>query len=204
MAVSIFAIHLLGDAISPPIIGRLADVSGLARAVLIVPAAIALSALGWIATAGFTRINVRWFSEQSATHSTVATPASIAALTARSFGIIPPLTNSSWSSRSGLSATANDSAVPVLHALDSVRNTNSFDRRAIATAAAVSSPLTLSSDSFADRQRWDDRHVAGIEYRGECSAFALTFVPTRPQGPFFVAWTTPKMPTAGTPCREVH
>jgi len=55
MAVSIFAIHLLGDAISPPIIGRLADSSGLARAVLIVPAVIALSALLWIATAVFTQ-----------------------------------------------------------------------------------------------------------------------------------------------------
>src|SRR5437870_10466196 len=37
MAVSIFAIHLFGDAISPPIIGWLADVNGLATAVLIVP-----------------------------------------------------------------------------------------------------------------------------------------------------------------------
>jgi MFS family permease len=51
MALSIFLIHLLGDAISPPIIGVLADQSGLARAVLIVPAAIALSGLLWIATA---------------------------------------------------------------------------------------------------------------------------------------------------------
>jgi MFS family permease len=51
MALSIFVIHLLGDAISPPIIGVLADQSGLDRAVLIVPAAIALSGLLWIATA---------------------------------------------------------------------------------------------------------------------------------------------------------
>jgi MFS family permease len=51
MAVSIFAIHLLGDAISPPIIGLLADISSLARAALIVPAAIALSGIIWIATA---------------------------------------------------------------------------------------------------------------------------------------------------------
>jgi MFS transporter, Spinster family, sphingosine-1-phosphate transporter len=51
MAMSIFAIHLLGDAISPPIIGWLADVSGLARAVLIMPIAIAISGLLWAGTA---------------------------------------------------------------------------------------------------------------------------------------------------------
>ena len=39
MAVSIFVIHALGDAISPPLIGLLADARGLALAVLIVPAA---------------------------------------------------------------------------------------------------------------------------------------------------------------------
>jgi hypothetical protein len=51
MAVSIFVIHLLGDAISPPIIGFLADGSSLSRAVLIVPIAVALSGALWIATA---------------------------------------------------------------------------------------------------------------------------------------------------------
>jgi sugar phosphate permease len=51
MAVSIFAIHLLGDAIAPPIIGLLADVNGLAHAVLIVPVAVALSGVLWIVTA---------------------------------------------------------------------------------------------------------------------------------------------------------
>src|SRR5205809_1293460 len=51
MAVSIFTIHLFGDAISPPIIGWLADTHGLARAVLIVPVAIAISGLAWTATA---------------------------------------------------------------------------------------------------------------------------------------------------------
>ena len=51
MAMSIFAIHLLGDAISPPIIGWLADVSGLARGVLIMPIAIAVSGLLWAGTA---------------------------------------------------------------------------------------------------------------------------------------------------------
>jgi MFS transporter, Spinster family, sphingosine-1-phosphate transporter len=50
-AVSIFVIHLLGDAISPPIIGLLADISSLSRAVLIVPVAVALSGALWIATA---------------------------------------------------------------------------------------------------------------------------------------------------------
>jgi len=51
MAVSIFAIHALGDAISPPIIGSLADIGGLAHAVLIVPVAIAVSGLVWTTTA---------------------------------------------------------------------------------------------------------------------------------------------------------
>src|SRR2546425_368834 len=51
MAVSIFVIHLLGDAISPPIIGWLADVHGLGTAVLIVPVAVAISGVVWTATA---------------------------------------------------------------------------------------------------------------------------------------------------------
>jgi MFS family permease len=51
MAVGIFTIHLLGDAISPPIIGVLADIGGLERAVLIVPATVALSAAIWVVTA---------------------------------------------------------------------------------------------------------------------------------------------------------
>ena len=51
MAVSIFAIHLFGDAISPPIVGWLADLSSLARAVLIMPVAVALSGLIWAGTA---------------------------------------------------------------------------------------------------------------------------------------------------------
>jgi len=54
MAGSIFVIHLLGDAISPPIIGALADFLGLARAVLIVPAAVAISGFLWTATAAGT------------------------------------------------------------------------------------------------------------------------------------------------------
>ena len=51
MAMSIFAIHLLGDAISPPIIGWLADLNGLASAVLVVPFAVAISGLLWVVTA---------------------------------------------------------------------------------------------------------------------------------------------------------
>ena len=51
MAVCIFVIHALGDAISPPIIGMLADFNGLARAVLIVPISIAVAGIFWTATA---------------------------------------------------------------------------------------------------------------------------------------------------------
>ena len=53
MAVSIVAIQVLGGAISPPIIGLLADVGGLARAVLVVPLAIVIAGALWIATARF-------------------------------------------------------------------------------------------------------------------------------------------------------
>jgi hypothetical protein len=58
-AVSIFTIHLFGDAISPPIIGVIADMSSLPRAVLIVPAAVALSGVLWIATAVGTSETIR-------------------------------------------------------------------------------------------------------------------------------------------------
>jgi MFS family permease len=51
MAVSIFVIHLFGDAISPPIIGWLADKHGLATAVLIVPLAVGISGVLWTLTA---------------------------------------------------------------------------------------------------------------------------------------------------------
>lgn len=53
MALSILISHLLGDAISPPIIGGLGDVIGLERAVLITPAAIAVGAAIWIRAAKF-------------------------------------------------------------------------------------------------------------------------------------------------------
>ncbi|HTT01795.1 MAG TPA: MFS transporter [Steroidobacteraceae bacterium] len=51
IALSVFAIHLLGDVISPPIIGALSDLGSLQQAVMIVPAAAALCALLWMAAA---------------------------------------------------------------------------------------------------------------------------------------------------------
>jgi MFS family permease len=47
MAVSIFAIHLLGDAAAPWLLGALSDRVGLATAVLVVPLAVALSGIVW-------------------------------------------------------------------------------------------------------------------------------------------------------------
>ncbi len=47
VAVSIFAIHVLGDVPSPPVIGALSDASSLQAAVLIVPAVFLLSGLVW-------------------------------------------------------------------------------------------------------------------------------------------------------------
>ncbi|HEX5476087.1 MAG TPA: MFS transporter [Vicinamibacterales bacterium] len=51
MAASIFTIHLLGDAVSPPLIGWLADRHGLADAVLVVPAAVAVCSAIWLTAA---------------------------------------------------------------------------------------------------------------------------------------------------------
>ncbi len=51
MAVSIFTIHLFGDMWSPEIVGRLADYSNLQRAVLILPAALLVSGVLWLALA---------------------------------------------------------------------------------------------------------------------------------------------------------
>ncbi|HKF97142.1 MAG TPA: MFS transporter [Steroidobacteraceae bacterium] len=48
MALSIFAIHLLGDVPSPPLIGHLAVAGSLARAVLIVPVALAVGGVIWL------------------------------------------------------------------------------------------------------------------------------------------------------------
>ena len=48
MALSIFAIHLLGDVPSPPLIGHLAVAGSLARAVMIVPVALAIAGVIWL------------------------------------------------------------------------------------------------------------------------------------------------------------
>jgi MFS family permease len=47
MAVSIFAIHLLGDMISPPLIGRISDASSLRNAMAVIPVALATATLVW-------------------------------------------------------------------------------------------------------------------------------------------------------------
>jgi MFS family permease len=47
VALSVFTIHLLGDAISPYLIGALSDASSLAQALKIVPAAIVIAGLLW-------------------------------------------------------------------------------------------------------------------------------------------------------------
>jgi len=48
LALSMFAIHLLGDIPSPPLIGHLSDAGSLAHAVLLVPVAIALGGIIWL------------------------------------------------------------------------------------------------------------------------------------------------------------
>ena len=47
IALSVFAIHLLGDVISPPIIGAISDATSLGEAVKIVPVAVLISGLVW-------------------------------------------------------------------------------------------------------------------------------------------------------------
>jgi MFS transporter, Spinster family, sphingosine-1-phosphate transporter len=56
VALSMFAIHLLGDVPSPLLIGRVSDLSTLGEAVLIVPAAITVAGVVWLLAA---RINER-------------------------------------------------------------------------------------------------------------------------------------------------
>jgi MFS family permease len=51
VALSMFVIHLLGDVPSPPLIGYLSHVDSLARAVLLVPAAVALGGFVWLVAA---------------------------------------------------------------------------------------------------------------------------------------------------------
>jgi len=52
IALSMFAIHLLGDIPSPPLIGHLSDTGSLEHAVLVVPVAIAVGGIIWLAAAG--------------------------------------------------------------------------------------------------------------------------------------------------------
>jgi hypothetical protein len=47
MALSIFAIHLFGDLISPPLIGWISDSSSLQNAMFVLPAALALGTVAW-------------------------------------------------------------------------------------------------------------------------------------------------------------
>jgi MFS transporter, Spinster family, sphingosine-1-phosphate transporter len=51
VALSILTIHLLGDVLSPSIIGKLSDLSSLGTAVMIVPGAVGICALLWLAAA---------------------------------------------------------------------------------------------------------------------------------------------------------
>jgi MFS transporter, Spinster family, sphingosine-1-phosphate transporter len=51
VALSMFAIHLLGDVPSPWLIGKLSDASSLGEAVLIVPVAVAVSGIIWLLSA---------------------------------------------------------------------------------------------------------------------------------------------------------
>jgi MFS family permease len=51
VALSVLAIHVLGDVISPPLIGSLSDRTSLGEAVLLVPIAVGISGLFWVAAA---------------------------------------------------------------------------------------------------------------------------------------------------------
>jgi MFS family permease len=48
IALSVFAIHLLGDVLSPPLIGALSDRTSLESAVKIVPVAVVLGGAIWL------------------------------------------------------------------------------------------------------------------------------------------------------------
>jgi MFS family permease len=51
MALSVFMIHFLGDVLSPPLIGAIADRSSLGVAVMVVPAAVAVGGVIWLMAA---------------------------------------------------------------------------------------------------------------------------------------------------------
>jgi MFS family permease len=59
IALSVFAIHLLGDVISPPIIGAISDAASLGQAVMIVPVAVLVSGLVWCLAARAQRAHDR-------------------------------------------------------------------------------------------------------------------------------------------------
>jgi MFS family permease len=48
IALSVFAIHVLGDVVSPPLIGAISDLSSLEQAVKIVPVAVVIAAAVWV------------------------------------------------------------------------------------------------------------------------------------------------------------
>jgi hypothetical protein len=52
VALSILIIHLLGDVLSPSLIGKLSDVFSLGTAVMVVPGAVAVCAALWLMAAG--------------------------------------------------------------------------------------------------------------------------------------------------------
>jgi hypothetical protein len=56
MAASIFVIHLLGDMISPPLIGAISDASSLRRAMVVLPIALVIATLVWWRQSGQTVI----------------------------------------------------------------------------------------------------------------------------------------------------
>jgi hypothetical protein len=47
MALSIFAIHLFGDLVSPPLIGKISDSSSLQNAMFVLPIALAIGTVAW-------------------------------------------------------------------------------------------------------------------------------------------------------------
>lgn len=51
VALSVLTIHILGDVISPPLIARLSDQSSLGQAVMLVPVAVGVSGILWVAAA---------------------------------------------------------------------------------------------------------------------------------------------------------
>jgi MFS family permease len=59
VALSVFAIHVLGDVISPSIIGKLSDLFTLGAAVMIVPLAVTVAAIFWLAAARADSVTAR-------------------------------------------------------------------------------------------------------------------------------------------------